>query len=338
MRGLRFLGNRRVEIREFPKPKAKDSNVVVKIEASALCGTDLPFYRAKKDILGCIPGHELAGKVVEIDQTSYIKIGDRVVLNTQIGCGRCDYCRGGKVLFCESVKTMGVTPGFDGGHADYVLVPEKDCLLLPDDIDYTIGSVIPDGVGVPYNVFEKIGLRGREEIAVFGCGPIGLGIILLGKFWGAKVIGIDINPYRLDLSKKLGADKVIDASKNNPVTLIKEMTDNKGVSKAIDCAGNTDVTTNQTLYSVKKGGKVVFVGEKENVNFRNVREQIIHRELKIYGSCGYNLSNYGKLVSLIQEGLPVEKLITHKFLFEEADKAYREFEQGKTGKVVLIRK
>lgn len=337
MRGLRFLGNEKTEIREFPKPEANGPYVVVKIKASALCGTDFPFYKASTDILGGIPGHELSGVVVEVDRPYFIKVGDRVVINTQVSCGSCDYCRGGKVLHCESMKTMGVTPGYDGGHSDYVLVHEKDCLKLPENIDFTVGSVIPDGVGVAFTILNKMNIKSKETLAIFGCGPIGLGIILLSKFWNCTVIGVDIVKYRLDLSKKLGADFVINSSKENPINKIKAITNGIGVNKAIDCAGGTDITTNQALDSVQKEGIIGFVGQKGKTLIRNLTEQIILKEITIYSSCGYNISDYGKLISFVQGGLAVEKMITHKFPFEKADEAYKKFCSGETGKVVLVR-
>ena len=203
MKGLRFLGKRITELRKLPDPVAKDDNVIVKIKASALCGSDLPRYRADSDILGAIPGHELAGEVIDIDKANKIKIGDRIVLNTQVGCGICKYCRRGQVLFCKSLKIMGATPGFNGGHAEYVSIPEKDCLILPDDIGFDIGAIIPDGVGVAYHLLNRMGLRAKESVAIFGCGPIGIGIINLAKFWGAYVIGIEINKYRCEFALKL---------------------------------------------------------------------------------------------------------------------------------------
>ena len=336
MKGLRFLGKRTVELRELPDPVAEDDKVVVKIKASAICGSDLPNYRADSDILGCVPGHELAGVVSGVDRTCRVKVGDRVVLNTQVGCGICKYCRGGQVLFCKSTKIMGYTPGFNGGHAEYVSIPEKDCLLLPDDIGFDIGAVIPDGVGVAYHLLNRMGLRAKESVAVFGCGPIGIGIITLLKFWGAYTIGVDLNKYRCELALKLGADIVINANEEEPVSTIRKITEGEGADKTIDCVGETDITLNQALSSVRVGGKVAFLGVKNRVTINDFYTLVSTGELEIFGSCGYNLSEFDDIVSLIRNGLPLKKMITHRFPLERADEAYKLFDQGNTGKVVLI--
>ncbi|MCL5986183.1 MAG: alcohol dehydrogenase catalytic domain-containing protein [Actinobacteria bacterium] len=336
MKGLRFLGKRTVELRELPNPVAKDDKVVVKIKASAICGSDLPNYRANSDILGCVPGHELAGVVFEVDKACKVKIGDRVALNTQIGCGICRYCRVGQVLFCKSLKIMGYTAGFNGGHAEYVSIPEKDCLSLPDDIGFDIGAVIPDGVGVAHHLLNRMGLRAKESVAVFGCGPIGIGMITLLKFWGAYVVGVDVNEYRCELASKLGADIVINANEEEPVGTIMKITEGDGAAKTIDCVGETDITLNQALSSVRAGGKVGFLGVKSRVIINDFYNLVSTRELEIFGSCGYNLSEFDNIISLIRSGLPVEKMITHRFPLKKADEAYRLFDQGKTGKVVLI--
>ncbi|MCL5986190.1 MAG: alcohol dehydrogenase catalytic domain-containing protein [Actinobacteria bacterium] len=336
MLGTRFTGNKKVVYKEFPKPKAKDDLVVIKVMASALCGTDLPFYRASTDVLGAIPGHEIAGEVAEVDRTVSLKVGDRVIVSTQVGCGSCDNCRNGQVLFCNDMRTMGVTPGFNGGHAEYVQASEKDCLNLPDEIPYDVGSVIPDCLGVPYHSTGKMGITSMDSVVVFGTGPIGLGMVIMLKYLGAFTIAVEMNEYRRNLASQFGANVAINPDKDDVIKSILDITDGEGVDKAIDCAAGTDVTTNQSLRVIKNGGKVAFIGEKERVCLDNLREMIIHKETIIYGSCGYNISEYGKLIKLVKRGFGIGKLITHRFNFTEVAEAYQLFDTGNTGKVVII--
>ena len=305
------------------------------MKASALCGTDLPYYFASTDTLGCVPGHEIAGRVAEVDRASFVKVGDRVILNTQVGCGHCDECRRGRVLFCSEMKTAGVF-GLDGGHSDYILIPEKDCLPLPEDIPYDVASVIPDGVGVPYHTTSKLGVTSLDRVAVFGLGPIGLGMVLYLQFLGSEVIAIEPNAYRRNLAKELGADFVIDPASTDALSRVLEITSGTGVDKAIDCSSSS-VTVGLALASVRKGGRVGLVGQKDSpVTIQDYTRTIIHRELEVFSSCGYNLGEYGSLIRLVQGGLPANKLITHRFPFREAPEAYKSFSAGNTGKVVLI--
>jgi threonine dehydrogenase-like Zn-dependent dehydrogenase len=333
--GIRFRGNRTVEFVELPKPVAKGTNVVVEVKASALCGTDLPYYFAPTDELGYVPGHEIAGCVAEVDKASFVKVGDRVILNTQVGCGHCDECRRGRVLFCSEMKTAGVF-GLDGGHSDYVLIPEKDCLPLPEGIPYDVASVIPDGLGVPYHCTQKLSVASLDAVVVFGLGPIGLGMVLFLKFLGSQVIAIEPNEYRRKLAKELGADFVIDPESTDVLRSILEITSGIGVDKAIDCS-SSPITVGLALASVRKGGRVGLVGQKESqVTIQNYTRTIIHRELEVFSSCGYNLGEYGTLMRLVQRGLRVSKLITHRFPFREAPEAHKVFSEGNTGKVVLV--
>ncbi len=340
MRGAKYIGDRRIVLREITKPDPKDDWVVVRVKASALCGTDLPFYRGQGDTLGdCIPGHEIAGQVVEVDRALQVKPDDRVVLNTQVGCGHCQFCRGGSVLFCPEMRTAGLGQGLHGGHADYVLVPEKDCLPLPDDISYAVGSVIPDGVGVPYHLLRRMGgVSGLDKVVVFGAGPIGLGMVAMLKYMGAQMIIVsELNVYRRQLAEKLGADCTIDPQAQDSVEVILSLTEGAGVDKAIDTASYTDVTTNQALASVKKGGTVGLVGQKDSITLKDYTHQIIHKELYLVSSCGYNLSEYESLVAAVRNGLNAPGLITHEYPLVEIQTAFQVFDSGNSGKVVISR-
>ncbi len=340
MRGVQYLGNRRIEITEFPTPEPHDDWVLVRVKASALCGTDLPYYHAPGDTLGgCIPGHEVSGQVSAVDRARHVKPGDRVVLNTQVGCGRCQYCRAGQVLFCAEMRTAGLGEGLHGGHADYILIPEKDCLSLPDDISYSVGSVIPDGAGVAFHLIKRMGgVGGLDRVAVFGAGPIGLGMVAMLNHMGAATIVVsEPSAYRRDLARKLGATHVIDASKDDPITFIRDITQGLGVDKAIDSAGEVDVTTNQALASVRKGGTVGLVGQKETVHLGEYTHHLIHKELNLISSCGYNLGEYEALVQAVHDGLRLPELITHEFPLEDIQSAFQVFDSGESGKVVIAR-
>lgn len=340
MKGLRFLGNKKAEMQTFPDPVAKGDNVVVKVKSSALCGTDLPFYRAP-DGLDFIPGHEISGEVFEIDKTKYIKKGDRVTINTQVGCGRCDSCRKGKIMLCGNQVVIGLHK--NGGHCEYVLAPEKNIFLLPDEISYETGAVMHDGLGVPYHNARRLGVSAFDTVAVFGTGPIGLGFVIMLKFLGAIVIAVEINDYRLKLAKDLGADYVVDAKSEDPVKFINDLTKNRGVDIAVDSAAHTDVTLNQVIACIKKAGTIGVVGQKGEMqvtihprwNNISLWDKIILNEVQILGSCGYDYGEHGNLINLVQRGVGIEKMVTHRFSLEQAPEAYRLFDQGNTGKVVI---
>jgi propanol-preferring alcohol dehydrogenase len=226
-----------------------------------------------------------------------------------------------------------------GGHADFVLIPEKDCLPLPDNLSYAVGSVIPDGVGVPYHLLRRMGgVSGLDTVAVFGAGPIGLGMVAMLKYMGTQqIIVSELSAYRRELAEKLGADRTIDPQAEDPVEVILSLTGGIGVDKAIDAASYTDVTTNQALTSVKKGGTVGLVGQKDSATIEEYTHQLIHKELYVVSSCGYNLSEYESLVAAVQGGLNAKGLVTHEYPLEEIQTAFEVFDSGNTGKVVISR-
>ena len=341
MRGALFAGNRRISLTEFPIPEPHDDWVLVRVKASALCGTDLPYYRADATdpLDGCIPGHEIAGQVAEVDRPLHIKRGDRVVVNTQVGCGRCQFCRTGSVLFCPEMRTAGLGEGLHGGQADYLLVPEKDCLPLPDDISYAVGSVIPDGAGVAFHLLNRMGgVGGLDRTAVFGAGPIGLGIVAMLKHMGAaEIVVSEPLAYRRDLARRLGATHTVDPTTDDPVAFLLDITSGAGADKVIDAASHTDVTINHALASVRRGGTVGLIGQKDSVRLSNYTHHLIHKELRLISSCGYNLGEYETLVEAVRDGLALSTLITHEYPLEEIQTAFQVFDSGETGKVVIVR-
>jgi threonine dehydrogenase-like Zn-dependent dehydrogenase len=340
MKATRFIGDSRIVLLDMPAPQAKDDWVVVRVKASALCGTDLPFYHGHGETLGeCIPGHEIAGQVVAVDKPKYLKVGARVVLNTQIGCGHCRFCRSGAVLFCPEMRTAGLGEGHHGGQAEFVTIPEKDCLPLPDDISYDVGSVIPDGVGVPYHLIRRMGfVSGLDKVAVLGAGPIGLGMVTMLKHMGAQsIIVSEPGSYRRELAVKLGAHHALDPREVDLPEAIKDLTHGQGVDKVIDAASHTDITTNQAFQIVRKGGTVGLVGQKETVKLNDYTHRLIHKELQIVTSCGYNLGEYETLVEAVHEGLQADLLITHRYPLEEIQTAFNTFASGNSGKVVISR-
>lgn len=332
MRGIKFLGNKRVDVVDVPKPKAAKGWIIVKVKASLLCGSDLHAYSAPQEF-EFIPGHEVAGEVFEVDKPIDLKKGDRVAIHNMFSCGKCKFCRRGNWIFCNKVKVIG--GHLDGGDAEYLAVPEKNCFPLPDDLSFEQGALLGDAVGTPYHAIKRLGVNGTHTVALFGLGPVGLGALLILKLLSCKILAVEINKYRQKLGKSLGADLVIDPNEQNPVDVIREYTKGEGVDVSIDCAGK-EITENQALNCAKKGGKVAFVGENFVGATIKPSDQFIRKELTVIGSWYFNVGEYEELIALVRRGLNVEKIITHRFSLEDAQKAFSIFASGESGKVVFV--
>ncbi|MGQ9626764.1 MAG: zinc-dependent alcohol dehydrogenase [Anaerolineae bacterium] len=329
MLGLRFTGHKGLYLGEFPKPQAKGTEVVVKVMASAICGSDREVWEGEGQ--KAIPGHESSGQVVEVDRPTWVRVGDRVAINCHVTCGHCIHCLNGDLYFCPELSVIGIDR--NGGNAEYVLVPESSCMPLPDDVSYEAGALLVDMLGTSYRAVKRLNLLPGDTVGIFGAGPIGLAALLVAKRYGMRVVLIDLNAYRLDMARRLGADEVFDPLREDVLKAIDELTAGMGLDAALECIG-AEATTRQALEAVKKRGTVALVGVSTRVTV-NPWEQFIKKEVTMFGSRNFNVREYWEMVALVQRGLPIEDIVTHRFSLERAEEAFAVFGSGQCGKVII---
>jgi threonine dehydrogenase-like Zn-dependent dehydrogenase len=330
MLGVVLAGDSRAEVKEFADPEPKAGEVVVRLTASAICGSEMHSYRGTKGSRGTISGHEMVGEVVEANQVRHLKVGDRVALQIMIGCGRCYYCLRGDYEHCAKMAYLM------GGHAEMIAAPEICCMPLPDDVDWERGVLLGgDTIGTTYRTLKRLGANAFDTVAVLGCGPIGLGMLAVLRFLGARAIAADVSPYRRDLATKLGADSVIDPNAGNAAQMILDLTDGAGADIALDCSP-TQATLTAALDCVRKFGKVGFVGEKGD-SVIHPSNHFIRKEITAVGSWYYSPSDYYEILGLHRRGLKVDDLVTHRFPLAQANEAFATFASGESGKVLLVR-
>ena len=332
MLAVRMLGNRKVKVVDVPKPQAKGTEVVVRVRAVALCGSDLHGLYERPEPSSFTPGHEPAGEVVEVDEATRVKPGDRVAIYVIIGCGQCEACLRGCPPYCQAPSVIGF--GRDGADAEYVLVPEEVCLPLPDGVSFEAGALIGDAVGLPWHTLTRLGCKPTDTVAIFGLGPIGLGHLVMAKFFGARVIGVETNEYRRKLAANLGADLVLDPEDCDPVGKVKELTEGIGADITINAAG-IPVTAGWALDAVRTFGKVELIAEQEEATIKP-SAHLNRKEVWVTGGCYFMPFEYPDIIRAIERGLPAEKMITHRFPLAQADEAFALFASGDTGKVLLV--
>src|SRR6202049_447428 len=222
MKGVLFLGNRSLTLAGFPDPSAGPREVVLEIKASGMCGSDLHIFHAPgaatavgyQPASPVVAGHEPCGVVAEVGlgvSASEAKVGARVMVHHYSGCGLCAHCRTGGTQMCvEGCTVYGITG--HGGHARYMKVPASTLVPLPDGLSFETGAAISCGTGTAYGALRRVGLSGRDTIAIFGQGPVGLSATQLAVAMGARVIALDISPERRALAREVGANEGIDAS------------------------------------------------------------------------------------------------------------------------------
>ena len=334
MKAVFIPSPRKVEIKDVPEPEPKDDLVVVKIMSSAICGTEHRLFEAgaMPDLVGG-GGHEGAGIVWKIDKAKRVKIGDRVTIYPTIfeNCFRCVPCWSGEWQRCENpvMKRSRM-----GTHTQYMLVPEYVCLPIPTDIPFVVGAMIDDCLGTPYRAIKKFGVNPNHTVLITGVGPIGMSALVISKYFNARVIVVDPNTYRLDHALKNGADFVMNPASDDVLTKIKEVVGAKGVDIALDCSGE-DSAQIQCIEALGGGGKMAFLGIKSTATTINPWTHLGHKEITVIGSWASTPQEHTELVRMIQNGMPVENIITHKVNIDLADQAFDKFFSGQAVKVII---
>ena len=346
MRGAVFLGNRKIELRNFPDPVPGPGEVVIEMKASGMCGSDLKFYRsppgAAQAALGLggsaepfIAGHEPCGVVAARGpgvSEREAPIGQRVMDHHYSGCGVCKHCRVGWSQLCrEGITVYGVTA--NGGHAQYLKVPARTLVPLPDELSFIEGAAVSCGTGTAYGALRRMHLAGGSTLAVFGQGPVGLSATVLGAKMGARVIAVETNAERRALAKQFGADEVIDAS--DAERMLKELTRGEGVDLALDSTGVAAARL-AAVRSAKTWGTVCFVGEGGDVTL-DVSRDMLRKQLTLIGSWTFSAMGQAECARFVVDNkIPLEKIFSHRWKLDQAAEAYGVFDTQSTGKGVIV--
>jgi threonine dehydrogenase-like Zn-dependent dehydrogenase len=340
MKGVTLPGKGNVEIKEFDIPQPSHGQVLLKMKASGLCGSDLKYIYhehigtggARYD--GVIAGHEPCGQIVSVGEgVTDFKVGDRVVVYHISGCGHCDECRKGFMIGCTSPERQAYGWQRDGGHAEYLLASTNTLLHLPDELTYVDGAMVACGFGTAYQGILRANVSGRDKVLIVGLGPVGLAAVMLASASGAEVIGVDIVPERLEMAKQVGASSVVQGGED-AIDQIKQITDGHGVEVAIDCSGSNP-GRNLCLEAARTWGRVVYLGEGGTVTFET-SPLLLHKQITLHGSWVTSLDGMERVIEFLsRKGLHPEQVVTHTFSLSEADEAYKAFASGKTGKVVI---
>jgi threonine dehydrogenase-like Zn-dependent dehydrogenase len=348
MQGAVFLGNRKIEVRNFTDPTPGPGEVVIEMKASGMCGSDLKFYRsppgAAQAALGLggdaelfIAGHEPCGVVAARGpgvSEREAPIGQRVMDHHYAGCGVCKHCRIGWSQLChEGIVVYGVTG--NGGHAKYLKVPVRTLVPLPDELSFVEGAAVSCGTGTAYGALRRMHLAGGATLAVFGQGPVGLSATLLGARMGARVIAIETNSERLALARQFGAVATVDSSKAEFEKELKELTRGEGVDLAIDCTGAAAARL-AAVRSARTWGTVCFVGEGGEVTL-DVSRDMLRKQLTLIGSWTFSAMGQAECARFVADNaIDLEKIFSHHWKLEQAAEAYRVFDTQATGKGVIV--
>ena len=336
MKAIVFPGDQRAEVVEVPDPTPGPRDVIIEIRSSGMCGSDLHPYRApaKYRRNPNIAGHEPCGVVVEIGSAvtpHEAKVGDRVMQHHYDGCGTCRHCNSGWTQLCETEPLWFGSIDGDGSHAEYMRAPAHTLVALPDQLSFAAGAAVACGTGTAYGAIKRIGLQGDQTVTVFGQGPVGVSATMLATAMGARVVAIDLAAERRALALEYGAIAAVDPTTDDVVALVKEFTGGEGAHHSIETSG-AEPARRDAARSTRTWGTVAIVGIGGNLVIESFTE-LIRKQLSIVGHLTFSKVGQADCARyIVERGIDLDRLFTHSWSLDEADEAYRLFNEQKTGK------
>jgi D-arabinose 1-dehydrogenase-like Zn-dependent alcohol dehydrogenase len=336
--GVVLKGGRRIALERFPDPTPGPHQVVVEIKASGMCGSDLHAYRnATGDSDKIIAGHEPSGVVAALGPGvagGAARAGARVMVHHYHGCTTCEHCRSGWAQLCTNGETEVYGINRNGAHARYLLVPADTLVSLDERLSFAAGAAISCGTGTAWGALKRMSLSGRDTIAIFGQGPVGLSATQLATAQGARVIALDVEPARLARSKAFGAAATINPRDGRVKDQILELTRGKGADKSLETSGSS-AAAKGALGVVKTWGTATFVGLGAEVAF-DVRA-FLGKQITIMTSWSMSIRDQkGCADFIVERGIDIDSLFTDSYRLDEAETAYANFDKQSGGKGVFL--
>jgi D-arabinose 1-dehydrogenase-like Zn-dependent alcohol dehydrogenase len=292
-----------LEMQDIPIPEVHDDQVLVRIRAAGICHSDV-HYRAGTSPVGPLPltlGHEIAGTVERAGKgVRQLDVGSRVCIHYLVTCGQCEYCQVGREQFCVTGQMVGKHR--DGGYAEYIAVPARSVVRLPDDISFAHGAVMMCSSATSLHALIKSGLRPGERIAIFGAGGLGMSAIQLARAFGAlDVFAVDIDAGRLARAGQYGAIAV-DAARVDPVQAILQQTGGRGVDVSLELIG-LPLTMRQAVQCLAIFGRMALVGITDQLWALDAYREVLGKEVQIIGSSDHLFSELPLLFEYAQRGI-----------------------------------
>jgi threonine dehydrogenase-like Zn-dependent dehydrogenase len=342
MSGVLLPGDSTVELVSRDVPEPGHRQVLLKMKASSICGSDIrAIYRehlghGPEAYQGVIAGHEPCGQVVAVGPgCRRLREGDRVVVYHISGCGVCEQCRSGYLIGCTDPSRAAYGWQRDGGHADYLLAEEVTCLPMPDSLSYVDGALVSCGFGTAYEALLRLDVSGRDTLLVTGLGPVGLAAAMLARASGVGlVVGTDVSAERLRLATDLGLVDAAVPADDQAANQLSELTAGRGFTVTLDASGNA-TARHLALSSTTTWGRCAFVGEGGEVGF-DVSQLMIHKQVTLHGSWVTSVGHMADLIGHLDRWqLHPDRIVTDTFTLDDAAAAYRLADQGTAGKVVV---
>ncbi|MDH3584464.1 MAG: galactitol-1-phosphate 5-dehydrogenase [Phycisphaerae bacterium] len=341
MKAMLLCDYRQLEIRDLPAPTCGSGEVLVRIHACGICGSDIHGFDGSsgRRIPPLVMGHEAAGVVAEVGkEVADLEAGDRVTFDSMVSCGRCAYCQRGQANLCDDRRVLGVSCGDyrkDGCFAEYVAVPRHIVYRVPEELPLEHAAMV-EPVSVAVHAVGRADLQAGSRAVVVGCGMIGLLCVQVLRALGCeRVLAVDVDDARLELAGQLGAEAGFNPRSTDVIQEICSRTEGRGADRVIEAVGASDSVA-MAIACTGKGGRVVLVGNiAAQVDLP--LQDVVTRELSVVGSCGCS-GEYPQCIDLMTRGqVRVEPLISRLAPLEQGPELFDRLYQGDSGlmKVML---
>lgn len=328
-----------LRMEDVPIPEPGPGQVLVKIKASGICGSDINSYtgRTYEGTFPYVPGHEWSGEVAKVGESvATLKRGDKVVGETVVGCGVCEKCKAGvNPNFCRNPRVYGFQTKAPGGFAEYVLRDESNLSRLPDSVTHDQGCLV-EPLSVAYHAVWGLagGVQSTDTVVVFGAGPVGLFSLAVVKGSRARAISIDPIPLRRELALKLGADHVVDPTKEDATQAVLRLTGGHGADIALEASGSDDARS-RVFDIVDTSGRVILVGQTQMKKIAVEMERLVVKGLTVKGAQG-SPGMFPRTIDFL-EHYPADltAVISHHFPLTEA-RAALDLASQRTGSVKVV--
>lgn len=323
MKAAMLYGYKDLRIEEVKKPVAAEDEIVYKVMACGVCPSDVRSWNRNQELKQPrIPGHESVGVVTEIgDKVEDLEVGDSIVRDWRDTCGTCYYCRKGLYNFCLEAETPK-RRRFSGGFCEYSKVRDTVYRKMPKRVSYE-EAAFTEPLACCINGIHQSNIEIGDDVAIIGCGPIGMQLLQLSKIRGARIIAVDLKDERLDLAKKLGAHEVINAREQDTIQGIMDLTENRGVNASIVAVGGAIPIKNGMDVLDIDGTLNIFAGTWPAVEIPVDPNPPHYRHLKYTGSHDFTPHDFSTALKLIENKIvDVKSLISHRLPLEETQKGF----------------
>ena len=344
MKAAYVTGPLQIELRESPVPQVPEDGILIAVKACGVCGSDLRRWRegasAESDLL--VAGHEISGVVTAVGaRVKDYCIGEHLAVAPDVHCGKCYYCEHGLYNLCDHLHLIGITPGYNGGFAEYLVLTAEILSggivhRVPETLSF-VQAALAEPLSSVLAAHAEAGTTLGETVVVMGAGPIGCLHIAVARARGARVILSEPSAVRRQIAERFGPELIIDPTSQNLVDEVRQATGGRGADTAI-CANPVAATHTQAVELVRKRGKVVLFGGLPKASPMTTLDgnRLHYNEIRVIGTFSYHPSYHALALETIERGLiNSDHVITHSFPLDEIDRAFQTAASGEALKVMV---